>query len=158
MVFEFLGEKPTTLEQNAIDNYRYDSAIDLLDKRVQNRILVREKILEILTPKNISIGPATFTHQALLTLAKAADGQTRLVTTNFDRIFEFVDSSIRSYVAPLLPIPKKSRWDGIVYLHGCLLEHSDATALNNLVISSGGFGPRIPNRKVGKPLRNGVIC
>ncbi len=105
LVFEILGEVPTELEQNAIDNNRYDAAIDLLDKRVQNRILVRQKVLEILTPKNLAHGSATSTHQALLTLAKAADGQTRLVTTNFDRIFEFVSSSVRSYVAPLLPIP-----------------------------------------------------
>src|SRR5258708_5845307 len=54
LVFQSLGEVPTPLEQNAIDGYRYDAAIDLFDKRLQNRILVRQRVFEILTPKNLA--------------------------------------------------------------------------------------------------------
>lgn len=67
------------------------------------------------------------------------------------------------YVAPLLPIPKKSRWNGLVYLHGLLPENNDAAALNSLVVSSGDFGlaylaEQWASRFVTELFRNYVVC
>lgn len=139
-LFQALGERPNTIEQAAIKEKRFDAAIDLLERRVGNRFLVRTKLRAILTPQNLSNPASIATHQALLTLSMARDGQTRLVTTNFDRIFHTVEPNLKHFVAPWLPIPKKSRWDGIVYLHGLLPEEENESQLNNLVLSSGDFG------------------
>ncbi|GAL20065.1 hypothetical protein JCM19235_4265 [Vibrio maritimus] len=63
----------------------------------------------------------------------------------------------------MLPIPKNSRWDGLVYLHGLLPEKTDDTALNRLVVTSGDFGlayltERWAARFVSELFRNYVVC
>jgi len=82
-------------------------------------------------------------HKALLTLAKDAEGKTRLVTTNFDRIFERIIADeqlpLRTYTSPEVPIANES-WDGLVYLHGLLDEKFNFEKIPNLVVSSGDFG------------------
>lgn len=162
-IFEALGENPSPLEKKDIEEGRFDQAIDLLERRIKKRPVVREKIQEILTPIDINNPTATRTHKALLTLAKGQDESVRLVTTNFDRIFCAIDPSLHRYVAPLLPIPKKSRWNGLVYLHGLLPESNDIAALNSLVVSSGDFGlayltERWASRFVTELFRNYVVC
>jgi len=106
-IFEALGESPNTAEVAAIHEKRFDVALDLLERRIRNRLFVRKKIQAILTPRELSDPQTTTTHRALLDLGKDKKGNVRLITTNFDRIFHHVDSSLCSYVAPLLPIPKK---------------------------------------------------
>jgi hypothetical protein len=162
-LFEALGENKNSAEQAAIREKRYDLAIGLLEGRIQKPALVRSKLPDILTPKDLSKPKATESHRALLTLAKTRDGETRLVTTNFDRIFCAVEPKLRCFAAPLLPVPKKSRWDGIVYLHGLLLEDNNASALNNLVLSSGDFGlayltERWASRFVTELLTGYTVC
>lgn len=161
--FEALGECPNTAEVAAIHEKRFDVALDLLERRIKNRLVVRKKIQSILTPEELSDPQIMTTHWALLELGKDKKGNVRLITTNFDRIFHHVDSSLCSYVAPLLPIPKKSRWDGLVYLHGLLPEHEDSNALNNLILSSGDFGlayltERWASRFVSELFRNYIVC
>ena len=63
----------------------------------------------------------------------------------------------------MLPIPKSSRWNGLVHLHGLLSEKTDDTALNRLVITSGDFGlayltERWAARFVSELFRNYVVC
>jgi len=66
------------------------------------------------------------------------------VTTNFDRTFHAaakrMGQPFPAYPAPMLPIPKSSRWDGLVFLHGLLPESEDDAALHRLVATSGDFG------------------
>ncbi|MDE2759966.1 MAG: SIR2 family protein [Paracoccaceae bacterium] len=126
--------------QEAICKKQFDIAIGLLESHlVVGRAGIRSKIKEILTPDPNKINLDT--HNALLTLAKTRkSNQTklRLITTNFDRLFEEIPS-IKSYKAPLLPVPKL-HWDGLVYLHGLLPENETDSDLDNLVVSSGDFG------------------
>ncbi|UVT19512.1 MAG: SIR2 family protein [Nitrospira sp.] len=162
-IFESLGENPNSAEKKAIDEGRFDQALDLLERRIKKRSVVREKIKEILTPKDLGDSASTATHLALLTLAKNKDQTIRLITTNFDRIFIRLDPSLHHYVAPLLPVPKKSRWNGLVYLHGLLPENNNAAALNSLVVSSGDFGlaylaERWASRFITELFRNYVVC
>lgn len=100
-------------------------------------------------------------------LARSREGALRLVTTNFDRIFHVAakrtGQTFQDYAAPMLPIPKNSRWNGLVYLHGLLPEKLDDTALNRLVITSGDFGlayltERWAARFVSELFRNYVVC
>ena len=43
-IFDALGEDPTAVEASAIGQERFDVAIDLLERRITNRLVVREKI------------------------------------------------------------------------------------------------------------------
>lgn len=143
-VYTKLGTSRSSVESKSYDKEQYDATIDQLERRYPGqRLAVRSKLLEILKPKWRRKG-ATTTHQALLQLAMDRKGAVRLVTTNFDRIFHRIIQNkkldIPTFAAPLLPIPKPSRWHGVVHLHGLLPGRSDDTALNRLVLSSGDFG------------------
>lgn len=162
-LFEALGEDPDFVEKAAFEEKRFDVAIDLLERRIKKRPMVREKIQAILTPGDLTNPASTNTHKAILTLGKSKDNSLRVVTTNFDRIFLEVDPSLIPYAAPLLPIPKHSRWNGLVHLHGLLPKDNDPTILNNLVVSSGDFGlayltERWASRFVTELFRNYVVC
>lgn len=154
-------------EETAFKRSRYDAVLDLLEHRIPGqRKTVRAALFDCLKPKWRKPG-ATDTHAALLALAKARDGSHRLVTTNFDRVFEraaeLTGQTISTHIAPMLPIPKKSRWNGIVYLHGQLPTEPDPQVLNRLVVTSGDFGlsyltERWAARFVGELFRNFVVC
>ncbi|MDA8001736.1 MAG: SIR2 family protein [Alphaproteobacteria bacterium] len=146
-IYEKLGVDKDP-EQNLIKQGKYDTALWMLEKRLNKsgRIpMVRRKVHEILSPKSLD-SSALKSHEALLKLATNRNGKTRLVTTNFDRLFEkakqTVGTDIPGCPAPDMPIPKASRWHGIVYLHGLLPEKcpDDEMELNKLVLTSGDFG------------------
>ena len=164
-LYENLGE-PDPVQKAALKAKQFDTAIHLLEERIiGDRKAVREALAKILTP-DLSKSDATATHEALLTLGKDHEGCTRLITTNFDRLFEKVIESkalrIKSFQAPLLPVPKR-RWDGLVYLHGLLSAEPTAIELDQLVVSSGDFGlayltERWAARFVSELFRNYTVC
>lgn len=166
-IYAALGTSRNESESQAYEQGRYDATLDLLEHRIPGqRIAVRSKLLDSLKPKYRKKG-ATRTHAALLRLAKAPDGSVRLVTTNFDPIFQRVVKreklKVPSFPAPLLPIPKNSRWNGIVYLHGLLPATMDEGALQRLVLTSGDFGlayltERWAARFVSELFRNYIVC
>lgn len=155
------------IERKAFDRKQFDATLDLLERRLPGqRLAVRRQLAEALQPKLCCKG-ATATHEALLRLGRSREGALRLVTTNFDRVFhaaaERMGQPFRPCPAPMLPIPKISRWDGLVYLHGLLPEKSDDTALNRLVVTSGDFGlayltERWAARFVSELFRNFDVC
>lgn len=168
-IYGEVGESPSGLEKSAIRSGKYDTAIGLLEARIapdgRGRELVRTAVSRILTSADVST-KSTATHAALLTLARSRSGQMRLVTTNFDRLFEEViqRDGIQANVlhAPLLPVPK-NRWDGLVYLHGLLAPALNARDLDRLVLSSGDFGlayltERWAARFVSELFRNYTVC
>lgn len=161
------GTAPIDIERAALDRNQFDAALDLLERRLPGeRLAVRRALADELKPK-LRRKDATTTHEALLRLARNREGTLRLVTTNFDRLFHTAakrtGQSFQAYAAPTLPIPKNSRWNGLVYLHGLLPEKPDDTALNRLVVTSGDFGlayltERWAARFVGELFRNYVVC
>jgi len=166
-IYSKLGENKDPLEKAAFERQQYDTVIGLLEKRiVGGRDTVRGYLPSILTP-DLSVPSATKTHEALLTLAKNRKGALRLVTTNFDHLFHEVikekDLSVPTFEAPLLPIPKKHQWDGLVYLHGLLPDDQRRDKLDQLVLSSGDFGLAYlleawAARFVGELFRNFTVC
>jgi hypothetical protein len=166
-IYERLGTYFTPIEREVYERGQFDSTLDLLERRFPGqRQAVRKALLQVLNPKLKPKG-AIDTHAALLQLARNREGVLRLVTTNFDRVFEVVAHRLRqpleSYLAPMLPIPKQSRWNGLVYLHGLLPEKEDESALNRLVLTSGDFGlayliERWAARFVSELFRNYVVC
>ena len=142
-LYSDLGVVPNAVQQAAIKAQQFDTAVGLLESDiVGGRQTVRKTLAAILQP-NLTAKDATTTHEALLTLAKNRDGRTRLITTNYDRLFEEVierrESEVTHFQAPLLPVPK-NRWDGLVYLHGLLGAKTAKNDLDSLVLSSGDFG------------------
>jgi hypothetical protein len=166
-IYKLAGTKRDDVESEAYRKQKYDATLDLLERRLHGPSLrVRRALVETLKPKLKRKG-ATDTHTALLRLAHNRKGTLRLVTTNFDRIFEVVAKSeaisTKAFVAPMLPIPKVSRWDGVVYLHGLLSEAPDDAELRRLVVTSGDFGlayltERWAARFVTELFRNYVVC
>jgi hypothetical protein len=163
-VFKRLNETPNGVEEKAIESYRYDTALGLLEARLQGeRQQMREQLVPLLTP-DLTQTDATRTHKALLELGQSRNGAFRLVTTNFDRLFDAAgsDFAFKSFSAPLLPIPKNT-WDGLVYLHGHLPISPTGTDLDQLVLSSGDFGraylaERWAARFVSELFRNYTVC
>lgn len=165
-LYQALSVTPNLVQQSAIKARQFDTAIGLLEADVVGgRGKVRSKLATILTP-NLTAPNATATHEALLTLAQNREGRTRLITTNFDRLFEEVkvakSLSFPDFKAPLLDVPK-TRWDGLVYLHGLLPVAATAGDLDRLVVSSGDFGrayltERWAARFVSELFRNFTVC
>ena len=165
-LYEGLNATPDAEQQAAIRAKRFDTAIGLLENKiVGGRERVRKALAGILTP-NSDASDATATHEALLALSRNREEQTRLVTTNFDRLFEKAiadaDLSVARFQAPQLPVPKR-RWDGLVYLHGLLPEEPSAQELDHLVVSSGDFGRAYLDdgwaaRFAGELFRNYTVC
>lgn len=166
-IYRLNGTIPTAIEQEALKYEQFSAALDLLERRLPGqRLAVRSKLAQVLKPKLRRKG-AVDTHAALLRLARNREGALRLVTTNFDRVFHSASKRIKqpfqAFAAPMLPIPKSSRWDGLVYLHGLLPKTLDEMHLNRLVITSGDFGlayltERWAARFVTELFRSYVVC
>lgn len=166
-IYRLNGTALSDIEREAFDRGQFDATLDLLERRLPGqRLAVRRALVKALKPKLRRRG-ATDTQAALLRLARSREGALRLVTTNFDRVFHAATKrtgqTFQAYSAPMLPIPKNSRWNGLVYLHGLLPDKTDDTALNRLVVTSGDFGlayliERWAARFVSELFRNYVVC
>ena len=157
-------------QERAIEGRQYDIAVDLLDAEIiGGRTEVRRTLANILKVPTKFYGDTA--HESLLELGKnRGNGSMRLVTTNFDRLFEkaitkkrlrdkrfsasvvtnfdwllkkpatYKPLEVERFEAPNLPIRKK-QWDGLVYLHGLLPEEpASPSKLDHLIVSSSDFG------------------
>ena len=98
---------------------------------------VRAAVADSLKPKVNDLSA----HQALIDLSRGTDGEVRLVTTNFDRLFEACDPNILFHTAPDLPSPSRATaFKGIMHLHGVLDLDGRAPLDDEFVISSADFG------------------
>ena len=80
-------------------------------------------------------------HELLLDLATSQDGKTKLVTTNFDRLFNDCGRSLEVWQPPKLPDPTSpGDLNGIVYLHGRATKNYDGSERGGFVLSSAEFG------------------
>lgn len=155
------------IEKELLSHNQFDLILNSFEHRVAGkRERVRQALASSLQP-DYTLPGALDTHRALLTLSTDTDRQVRLVTTNFDRIFDEVirlDSlKVEQFSAPMLPVPKRTKWDGLVYLHGQLPEPLGKTGLDRLVVTSGDFGlaylaERWAARFVSELLQNFVVC
>ena len=143
-VYEAVG---TRVEDNDVENRYYhagefDFVLGALEKRLANANAMRRAIWQIL---QIKLGTGRWgLHEALVRLSLRSDHRLQLVTTNYDQAFRLVSKqlriSLKEFAAPLVPIPKLSQWNGLVYLHGFLQDTCDDDELKNLIVTSGDFG------------------
>jgi hypothetical protein len=80
-------------------------------------------------------------HRIMLDLAKLPDGRARLITTNFDLLFEACDSKLQCCRPPRLPDPMRDEeFEGIIHLHGRVDRKYQNAEGDGFVLSSAGFG------------------
>ena len=80
-------------------------------------------------------------HEILIELSKTAFGETRIVTTNFDRLFESCGIECDTWSQPDLPnLRQESGLDGIVYLHGRTDKHYRSAETGGYILSTAEFG------------------
>jgi NAD-dependent SIR2 family protein deacetylase len=98
---------------------------------------IQAAVAGILKPQqDIDLSP----HKILLNLA-TNNGVVKIVTTNFDRIFEQCAPSIPTHSSPRLPdLDKKEEINGIVYLHGMCDTNYLGSEGDSFVLSSSEFG------------------
>lgn len=137
-VYENLKMEKDDIEQEEYQRKSYERVLGLLEQRLNAPESVREEIifaLELTKNANLS------THEALLRLATSKNQQAcRLVTTNYDRGFILAgQDGKRIDKAPKLSVPKKSKWQNLIHLHGLIDEEEDPEG-KNLVVTSADFG------------------
>jgi hypothetical protein len=114
-----------------------DRVFSLLEREFETSD-VRAAVAEAVRPKP---GYALDAHRTLLALATSRGGATRLVTTNFDLLFEECEPSLRGFGPPYLPDPRSDReFRGIVHLHGRVNAGYDGPDDDEFVVSSADFG------------------
>ncbi len=80
-------------------------------------------------------------HRTMLELARGPDGKVRLVTTNFDLLFEACENSLPYSRPPRLPDPLRyEEFEGIIHLHGHVERNYERAAGDGFVLSSSQFG------------------
>lgn len=141
--------EPAGLAWAAFDRCAYDDALDLLespDLGTFDPKEVRRRVRKYLSPPTTGASDA---HNALIRLADLDRGQGRLVTTNFDRLFESAHASVVSnshdgkplelHVAPALPPARSRPFRGLLYLHG-RLDPDRVERDRSLVLTRSDFG------------------
>lgn len=82
-------------------------------------------------------------HAALLELSRDSESKIRLVTTNFDTLFERAwprQGPAPSFAGPAMPQPKTAGCAGVLHIHGRLGDESLKLAETDLVLTSAEFG------------------
>ena len=132
---------------------QYDRLLRILERRLAASNLpqqrgMRERIYttvrRALMPPD---GADLSSHLALLELSRDQEGQSRIVTTNFDTLFERAwlekkGKAIRSHASSAMPQPKTSGFRGVMHLHGRLSDNELGANLTetDLVLTSAEFG------------------
>ncbi|UGY22920.1 SIR2 family protein [Bradyrhizobium septentrionale] len=145
-VYSRLGASPDdeSAERRAIDNYEYDRALGSLEKRTRlpkAPSLVRDAVSELLKAPKRPLPD----HAALLGLSCDAEGRPRLLTTNFDTLFERAGrtlglSGVPSQAGISIPRAGGERDFGVLHLHGRIADRSMRLEASDLVLTSADFG------------------
>ena len=113
---------------------RLDRVFNAMVKEFGSTAVHAEMTRALRTPRHADLRY----HRAALDLSRGVDGAAKIVTTNFDLLFEAASRGLQTYVPPALPdLTQIQPIQGVVYLHGRL---SRAGRPNPYVITSADFG------------------
>jgi hypothetical protein len=140
-VMQRAGEPPDAIEDALLRQEQFDRGLGLYEHRLQGgRSAVRRCLPDVLTA-DLTRPRALTTHAALLALARNRRGGIKLVTTNFDCLFEAAAVRHRLPSFTVYPDPPaRARWEGLVHLHGRMPASPSRDDLDRLVLSDGDFG------------------
>jgi NAD-dependent SIR2 family protein deacetylase len=145
-VYSRLGESSSdeAAERNAIGRKEYDRALRSLEKRTYRpgtRSRLRDAVVDLLAPPAVPFPD----HLALLQLSRDRDGRPRLLTTNFDTLFERAARdggmpNVPSYAGVSMPRAGGERDFGILHLHGRIADDALGLERTDLIVTSADFG------------------
>ncbi|WP_288408865.1 SIR2 family protein [uncultured Herbaspirillum sp.] len=133
-----LSEINVAIEEGKTLSFSLDQTFYLLQQEYGKTSVAEEVLKEVEVPK----GMVMEGHQSILRLSTSREGNPQVVTTNFDLLFDYADSNVKSFVPPTLPsLANGDEIDGVVYLHGKWAKtKANPKATRNLIISSADFG------------------
>lgn len=145
-IYTRLGETWTNepAERNAIDTKQYDRALRALEKRThfpKTASRVRNAVAELLVAPSRPLPD----HLAIVQLSRDSEGRPKLLTTNFDTLFEQAAatggfSNVASHAGKSVPKPGGERDFGILHIHGRNADVSLGLTQSDLVLTSADFG------------------
>jgi hypothetical protein len=132
-------------ERIAYDRSEFDRVLRSLEKRThfpKAASRVRTAATKLLTAK---AGVDTRDHLALLNLSRDREGRPRLLTTNFDTLFERAArqgglADVPSHAGKALPKPGGPEDHGIMHLHGRIRDDHLSLSPTDLILTSADFG------------------
>jgi hypothetical protein len=146
LVYRELGETRHNepAERTAFERTEYDRVLRSLEKRTHRpgtQSRVRNAVAKLLVASDDVDVPD---HLALLQLSRDAEGRPKLVTTNFDTLFEraahWAGLKAPSHATKSIPRPGGARDHGILHLHGRIADQKLGLEETDLVLTSADFG------------------
>ena len=131
-------EKTKTIEEQlGVSNFvSSDLIFSELEKDFETHDIETAVAMALNPPKGVCLKA----HEIMLGLSTIKAGHTRLVTTNFDRLFEKCNSSLNAWQPPRLPDSNEiSTFQGVVYLHGAANKKYNGSD-SSFILSSAEFG------------------
>lgn len=113
-----------------------DRIFSLLEREFEQRD-VQNAVARALKPAD---DPDLSAHRTLIDLSRGRDGTVRLVTTNFDLLFEAAAPGLACEGPPVLPDPRSAGFGGIVHLHGRVDADYLGPGDEEFIVSSADFG------------------
>ena len=145
-IYTRLGETWTSepAERNAIGEEQYDRALRALEKRThfpKTASRVRNAVAELLVAPSCALPD----HLAIVQLSRDSEGRPKLLTTNFDTLFERAAAAggfsvVPSHAGKSIPKPGGERDFGILHIHGRNADASLGLTQSDLVLTSADFG------------------
>lgn len=141
-----IGEVPENeaAEKIAMERWEYDRALRSLEKRTRlprSPSPVRTATEKLLTPdEDVSL----VDHLNLIKLSRDSEGRVRLLTTNFDPLFELAAArngiDTPNHAIKAIPRPGTSDDQGILHLHGRIPYEPLNISGSDLILTSADFG------------------
>lgn len=146
-IYKELGEtwKNEPAEKTAYKRKEFDRVLRALEKRTKFPKApspVRDATAKFLkTPKH----PKIQDHKSIIDLSRDSEGRTRILTTNFDTLFEHAaqsptSNSLPSHAGKGIPKPGGPNDFGIMHLHGRIDDSKLALSSTDLILTSADFG------------------
>ncbi|SRR5258708_37088 len=145
-IYKELGETPANepAEEEALKRREYDRALRSLERRTRfprAPSRVRSATAKLLTPTPSLALPD---HLNLLQLSRDADGRVKILTTNFDPLFECAahadGQTVPSHAGKAIPRPGTADDHGILHLHGRIAYPNLNVQASDLILTSADFG------------------
>jgi len=116
-------------------------SVDRVFGLLERDFLVRDIEAAVAASLQPEEGVDLSSHQILLDLATTPEHKVRLVTTNFDRLFEVCCNTLKVWQPPRLPDPSRhGEMDGIIHLHGYATKDYTGAEGDGFILSSSEFG------------------
>ncbi|WP_342234918.1 SIR2 family protein [Inquilinus sp. OTU3971] len=113
-----------------------DQIFSLLEREFEQKD-IQEKVARAIRPAD---GVDLSAHRTLIDLSRGRDGTVRLITTNFDRLFEQCADGVASSGPPMLPDPRSASFGGIIHLHGRVNADYTGPGDEEFIVSRADFG------------------